>query len=75
MGKEVVMSIKPEWVDKILSGEKTIEVRKSFKDDISLVHIYRSGSVKTGGNKVIASFIPKMTWAKTDYIPTRLKQT
>lgn len=29
MAKAVLISIRPEWVDKILSGEKTLEVRKS----------------------------------------------
>lgn len=26
--KSVLISIKPKWVEKIVSGEKTIEVRK-----------------------------------------------
>ena len=29
MSKAVLISIRPEWVDKILSGEKTLEVRKT----------------------------------------------
>lgn len=29
MSKAVLISIRPEWVEKILSGEKTVEVRKS----------------------------------------------
>ena len=29
MAKAVLISIRPEWVDKILSGEKTLEVRKT----------------------------------------------
>ena len=29
MSKEVLISIRPEWVKKILAGEKTIEVRKT----------------------------------------------
>lgn len=29
MTKAVLISIRPEWVDKILSGEKTLEVRKT----------------------------------------------
>lgn len=28
--KSILMSIKPEWVEKILNGEKTIEIRKSM---------------------------------------------
>ena len=29
MAKAVLISIRPEWVDKILNGEKTLEVRKT----------------------------------------------
>ena len=32
MSKEVLISIRPEWVEKILSGEKTQEVRKTRPD-------------------------------------------
>ena len=28
--KHIMISIKPKWVAKILNGEKTIEIRKSF---------------------------------------------
>lgn len=39
--KSVLMSIKPQWVAKILNGEKTIEVRKKFpKDFVGWVYIY-----------------------------------
>ena len=30
MPRDVIISIKPEWVGKIISGEKTIELRKNF---------------------------------------------
>lgn len=29
MSAAILLSIRPEWVEKILSGEKTIEVRKT----------------------------------------------
>lgn len=29
MSKAVLISIRPEWVEKILNGEKTLEVRKN----------------------------------------------
>lgn len=32
--KEVLISIKPEWIEKIASGEKTIEVRKSAPKEV-----------------------------------------
>ena len=34
--KTVLISIKPEWTCKILNGEKTIEVRKSYPKEVSL---------------------------------------
>ena len=39
--KATLMSIRPEWVAKILNGEKTIEIRKKFpKDYVGWVYIY-----------------------------------
>lgn len=39
--KAILMSIQPQWVCKILNGEKTIEVRKKFpKDYVGWVYIY-----------------------------------
>ena len=32
---DIIISIKPEWVHKIISGEKTIELRKSFPKQIT----------------------------------------
>lgn len=29
MSKAVLLSIRPEWCEKILSGEKTVEIRKT----------------------------------------------
>ena len=49
----VLLSIKPEWWEKILSGEKTIEIRKTHprKDDIEwpvtvLVYVSGTGAVQ-----------------------------
>ena len=39
--KAILMSIRPEWVAKILNGEKTVEIRKKFpKDYVGWVYIY-----------------------------------
>lgn len=39
--KSILLSIKPQWVEKILNGKKTIEVRKQFpKDYVGWVYIY-----------------------------------
>lgn len=50
MSKAILLSIHPKWADKIYSGEKTIEWRKSFpKDFISFqtkVYLYETAPVK-----------------------------
>ena len=50
----VLLSIKPMYVDEILAGKKIFEFRKSIfkKKDISEVFIYSSSPVK----KIVASF-------------------
>lgn len=41
MAKAILMSIKPQWVAKILNGEKTVEIRKRFPSDyVGWVYIY-----------------------------------
>lgn len=35
MPRDVIISIKPEWVKKIISGEKTIELRKNFPKQVT----------------------------------------
>ena len=48
MSKQILLSIRPEWVEKILNGEKTIEVRKQFpKDYVGWVYIYCTKDRKT----------------------------
>ena len=51
MGKEILISIRPEFVEKILNGEKTIEIRKTMpKCELPCkVYIYcTKQSLKTG---------------------------
>lgn len=70
MGKAVLISIRPEWVEKILAGEKTLEVRKNrpnmetpFK-----CYIYCTNSGVAMGmwgkhGKVVGEFVcDKITW-------------
>ena len=70
MAKVVLISIRPEWVEKILSGEKTLEVRKNrpkletpFK-----CYIYCTNSGVAMGmwgkhGKVVGEFVcDKITW-------------
>lgn len=40
MKKRIFISIKPEWVEKILNGKKTVEVRKSFPQCSLPVDVY-----------------------------------
>lgn len=50
---KVILSIKPKYVERILSGEKKYEFRKViFKQDVDEVIIYASAPVK----KFVASF-------------------
>lgn len=47
-----MMSIKPQWVAKILNGEKTIEIRKKFSSDyVGWVYIYVTQNHKHAGWK------------------------
>ena len=58
--KEILMSIRPEWVCKILNGEKTIEIRKTApKCELPVtVYIYCTKAKKQNdcSGKVIARF-------------------
>lgn len=41
MNKAILMPIQPQWIAKILNGEKTIEIRKKFpKDYVGWMYIY-----------------------------------
>lgn len=57
-GKAVVISIKLEWLSKIMSGEKTLEVRKSMPWEISYpfaVFCYET-KANGGAGKIIGAF-------------------
>lgn len=77
MAKAVLISIRPKWVEKILSGEKTLEVRKNrpnmetpFKVYIyctagNLSYKVNGGKVcnVSGGKMVVGEFVcDKITW-------------
>lgn len=48
--KSILLSVKPEWVAKILNREKTIEIRKKFpKDYVGWVYIYCSKGKNNSG--------------------------
>lgn len=68
--KALMISIKPQWVEKILSGEKTVEVRKTVpklktpfkcyiycaknKDVNDLLELHIDGKIKKLNGKVVA---------------------
>lgn len=77
MAKAVLISIRPEWAEKILAGEKTLEVRKNrpnmetpFKVYIyctagNLSYKVNGGKVcnVSGGKMVVGEFVcDKITW-------------
>lgn len=55
--KSILISIKPEWVAKILNGEKTIEVRKTApKCDLPVdVYVY---CTEPNAKEVLSLFVP-----------------
>lgn len=53
MSKAILMSIHPEWIAKIASGEKTVEVRKSAPKGLDkpfTVYMYESSGTQRVGN-------------------------
>lgn len=67
-GKVLVVSIKPEFANKIFSGEKTIELRKATpnvqKGDIIIIYVTNPVKAFKGIGKVeeIVQGTPKVIW-------------
>ena len=77
MSKAVLISIRPEWVEKILDGEKTLEVRKNRPNMETPFKVYvycTAGNLRyeasngmfcniSGGRLVVGEFVcDKITW-------------
>ena len=63
--KSILLSIKPEWLAKILNGEKTIEVRKKFpKDYVGWVYVYCSKGNKKNWHLIEVVY---NAYSKTEY--------
>lgn len=65
--KAVVLSVRPKWVEKIASGKKTIEVRKTAPKEVPFkVYIYCTAGADLFLNmgKTI-SFKPESSWSRT----------
>lgn len=58
-GRAVLLSIKKQWLDKILSKKKTIEVRKTFPWDAEYPFVVLCYETKSdgGAGKITAAFI------------------
>lgn len=77
MNDAVMLSIRPEWAKKILSGEKTVEVRKSFPGNVYLpfkVYMYEtvhSDGPDKGCGAVVGEFtcdeIFDIVWTSTGH--------
>ena len=71
MSMKILLSIKPQYVEKIISGEKRYEFRKNeFKRrDIDTIVVYSSGNVKKLVGEIkfkrILSDTPYLIWQKT----------
>lgn len=69
--KHIILSIKPKWANLILSGEKKVELRRTFSKKVGLgtiVIIYASAPVSaiigTVKLKAIESNVPENIWKK-----------
>lgn len=72
MSKAVLISIRPEWCEKIINGQKTIEVRKTRPkmDTPFKCYIYKCGNGKVIGeftcNRVTNLFSNSRFWLDED---------
>ena len=68
MSKAVLISIRPEWARKIISGEKTIEVRKTRPkmDTPFKCYIYKCGNGKVVGEFLCDQIIEDRTYGHNE---------
>lgn len=71
--KSILISIRPEWVAKILNGEKTIEIRKTFPNcDLPIdVYIY---CTKAKNKRKFAKIIPPFVARKMEEAAKTLEE-
>ena len=74
--KSILISIKPEWVAKILNGEKTIEIRKTApKCELPIdVYIYCSKGAYIGylSKKYVGKVVAKFTLRKVEEVKSHI---
>ena len=68
MSKAVLISIRPKWCEKIISGEKTIEVRKTRPkmDTTFKCYIYKCGNGKVIGEFLCDQIIEDRTYGHNE---------
>ena len=69
--KNILISIQPQWVEKILNGEKTIEIRKTMpKCELPCkVYIYCTNTKnKVGKNVVPPDYLTKPNYLTKRYV-------
>ena len=68
MSKAVLISIRPEWCEKIINGRKTIEVRKTRPkmDTPFKCYIYKCGSGKVIGEFLCDQIIEDRTYGHNE---------
>jgi predicted transcriptional regulator len=68
MSKAVLISIRPKWCEKIISGEKTIEVRKTRPkmDTPFKCYIYKCGNGKVVGEFLCDQIIEDRTYGHNE---------
>lgn len=68
--KDILLSIKPYWVEKMLTGDKTVELKKVFsKEPVNRIFIYVSAHVQKVCGYMVNPKIERMPvdelWEKT----------
>lgn len=76
--RAVVISVKKKWIDKIFSGEKTIEIRKTVPmiapPFTCYIYCVKDGGGESGGKivgKFICEEIDRFTFKKGEFSPTK----
>lgn len=63
--KNIILSIKPEFVEKILSGEKKYEYRKKVcKESVEKIYIYATAPIKMVVGEVVVTGKKKLNKEK-----------
>lgn len=67
---EILISIRPKWVDLIRSGQKIDEIRKTRPARLGAMPFYRVYIYQTGGGGVVGTFILRKVTYVQAYVDT-----